>query len=329
VFFRNEHLKKIKIFSDNIINTKTMKRKKILFQFFMLMIAVLMLIPSKSSCKNIQDENDWKIFGLVGQVKSLKEYSFKTVENINSRILDKVIYFNEKGKMTEERRYNSEGEISNWEVYKYDDKGNLIENIRFKSNRTLRSREIYTYNPEGNLIEKVFYYDDDWVAWRDTYTYDSEGNLIMNESLDSNETYSRKYIYEYGPKGKLKKMNMLSLDGQIFATRLYDENEKLIEDIDTREGGQRTTFHYNNIEQLVEINNYFTNRYNIDIHNKEIRKYDQTGNLIEEKQDSQDDRLKYERSYKYKYDGKNNWIKREMSNNGNHTNTVDRVIEYF
>jgi hypothetical protein len=71
-------------------------------------------------------------------------------------LLSKVIYkYNEKGNLTEQSKYNSDGSIDSREIHKFDTKENEIEWTKYEDG-SLKSTVTYKYDDSGHKIESNF-----------------------------------------------------------------------------------------------------------------------------------------------------------------------------
>ena len=126
---------------------------------------------------------------------------------------------------------------------KYDPKNNLIESYDTSATNTIKS--VYTYDKNDNLIEAASYFRD------------------RNE-------LSSKSIYKYDENNKqIQVTTFNACNGRI--TRIkhhinyrYDPNQQLLEKqtayTDSSTVSQRNFYHYNEEDQLIELESYHLNK---------------------------------------------------------------------
>ena len=102
-------------------------------------------------CSSQTIESDWKTPKLKGEVLSCTEVSYVIEEHLGEfkRGERKREYrwdydiqanFDEKGNLSEENRYNSDGEMINKYTYKYDVNGNVVEKNMYDSHSSIYCR---------------------------------------------------------------------------------------------------------------------------------------------------------------------------------------------
>jgi len=268
--------------------------------------------------------NDLKRNHLKGKVKSIEIKTYLTKQNFGNFIKDKMttdettnfdikgnaveIYKTFKTTRNKKGTYHSEEymEKSLINKYTYIYNGNsIIELKEYDGKGNLTFTGNYQYNKHNDIIIGTNKFPNA-IERIDTihYLYDSIGN--MKESIDG---YSYDYIYhnKYDDKGNI----IIS-----YVRGSYD-----------REGngsGNRTTYEYNNDNNLIKI---------VSPNDIEEFKYDDNGNIVE---DDYDD-LKLTKTFKYNNIDKNgNWhieieddSKAITIGNDDKEHILERTIEYY
>jgi hypothetical protein len=258
----------------------------------------------------------------------------KTVEylklNSNDQITDKgIMSYDGKGNLIESVRNRPDGQISDKESWKYDEKGKLIENIRIKPDGQIIHKLTNRFNEMGFLIENTYYDQDSSMNSHVSIKYDEKGNDIeeiynnwfcnhqikkkiskfnMNGKkiediyYNSDQTINFTEIYRYDDKGNNIEFSSFEPDGELSYQEIskFDKNGKKIETINYKfDGLTNSSFHfcsYNENEQIIEE---IYCEPNGNILSKEINKYDEWGNRIEEIHFNSSDEPEY--CYKYIY----------------------------
>ena len=137
-------------------------------------------------CNHNNVKNDLKEANLLGNVKSVRQTSFKALEKFGKLTKgdrygygdgDGYVLYNDEGNIIEQNEYNSDGSLSFKHTYTYDNKGNMIEQNRYNSDGSLSKKYTSTYDNKGNVIEENEYDSDGHLASRWTYIYDNKGAM--------------------------------------------------------------------------------------------------------------------------------------------------------
>lgn len=146
------------------------------------------------------DINNTKIrislFEGINNSQILKRFIFA---NDNTLSLKIIISYNPLGNKTEEKWYNSDGNVLVRWIYKYDEHNNQVEMSKYTPEGNLHAHWTYTYDNKGSVISK-----DDYsvnynihIITKYKYTYDSENNwttkIVFNQ--DNDYIISRKIEY--------------------------------------------------------------------------------------------------------------------------------------
>ena len=101
--------------------------------------------------------------------RTVQEYFL--AEGMDQPVIESIEIYDEKGKLTEIKEFNSRGEVKLWEKYSYDDDGNVVEAQFFNARGKLESKEINVYS-EGLRIEKQYYNNKNKLVKRKVYEYE-------------------------------------------------------------------------------------------------------------------------------------------------------------
>jgi hypothetical protein len=175
------------------------------------------LIFTLNACSvDAKIENDWELYNLKGKVKSVTEvtyqgaYRFGKIEiaggrveannaiiyfgdgisGINYPFNTKKIYFDERGKITEEQFYNLGGTLSNNITYQYNAAGKL---------HTMRRggyRYEYKYDPKGVLLQEIIFFDTtkQYISY---VKFDEDNNLFKKIRYNDTGALDAVITYKY------------------------------------------------------------------------------------------------------------------------------------
>lgn len=273
----------------------------------LILTIVLLSCQTSNSNDNSTAKNDRAKQNLRGNVKSFKEYTFKTEEDVNKigpKETNCVLYriFNKDGNVTDLFQYGENGKLTVKNIFLYNDHGLLIEknaSIYFWGNDL--EKITYEYDSNAKLVRQKEYRGRDVLnLWSTiTFSYNSNGQLV--EEIEKGSETDRKK-YEYDNKGNCTETKLyFSNDlGRIYKTK-YDEKNNPVE--------ESTVYPLDNKSD------------------KTINKYDENNNVISKS--FKDSESSYEEIYKYEYDSNGNWIKKTKIKNGSLQLITVREFEYY
>jgi hypothetical protein len=176
--------------------------------------------------------------GLTGKVKSLKfdnERNKAETENENAYFIVNEFYFNQKGFISEQRQYSSEGLIQIHD-FNYDKNDLLISKTYFDGSKKFmnKSKIENELNQKGKLIKQSEYIslgnsltdsiNLKYSVFPDQITeffYDSNWNLTQYNFYDRGSS-NMKDVNEL-KDGEIAKMSTIIIsDGEIFSETFYD-----------------------------------------------------------------------------------------------------------
>jgi YD repeat-containing protein len=255
--------------------------RSILLLYFIVIFAysqVTEFIPK--SKKEIQKENLTEqkerkrisSSGVLSVTKTKFIYRFGKVDKIG--MIESLSRYDNKGNTTKEITYNHrDGKIETTISYTYDKNGNLVEEITKKDE--VSTKIIHRYNVSNRKIESVFYKSDGTVERKISYVYDDSGLLL--------ETVGR--------------MD----DGKIFMkdTYLYDEDGNIVEFKNNLKKFVMSYDEFGNISSISKFNRYFKTQDSVQFNLNELftLKYDRSGNLLEMRSLRPDSTLKIKTKY--------------------------------
>lgn len=275
---------------------------------------IILIFIIFSSCSEINNkEPDTSDRNLRGNVKSIREYSYKAVVKFGKtqkaeRKINEVGYhdehviFNRNGDFIEINSYNSRGELTKKEIYKYDDNNNI---------------EINIYNPDGSLKEKVIdKYDASW-NFIESSTYLPDGSLLSN------------YFFKYINNGEIIEASFYS--GTILTYKCFDKYDSNGNSIESGTLNEYNIYmvnksKYDDKGNVIEWN-YYDDGDSIIM--KISYKYDNKNNLIVSNEYNDDGSISSKYIYKYEYDVMGNWINKIEIKNNTALYIIERKIEYF
>jgi hypothetical protein len=181
---------------------------------------------------------------------------------------------------------DSDGKIKSIDFY--NDRGDIVR-IGEDDNGRTETRKEFVYDKKGTLIEEKTFSSSGKIHHVDKYYYNSKNQLVRKEWIDTDQSIDATWAYEYDEKGN--KVRETQESGTI--------------------GNSVTTFKYVN-GQLTESE---TSNGSIGKENKITYKYNEKGNVIEEKTKDYFSNTTITLTYTYNETGKLTEL-REKSSNG-------------
>ena len=113
--------------------------------------------------------------------------------------------YNEKGKLMQKifkegafpQTDNNQYKYIYYTNYIYDDKNRLMEEEKCNSDLLNGEKVIYTYDECGNIIEKILFTDKNNYFYKEIYNYDNENRQISYKKIYVTNGYEdeiKKYI---------------------------------------------------------------------------------------------------------------------------------------
>lgn len=244
----------------------------------------------------------------------------------------------------------ADGDGESWyERYSYFDHGKLREKQRFNGNEQLISRETHRYDEklrDVKVTSRVYNAlngeENDEQKFDFEYSYDLEGDVKVMSSSIGDEPVSRieyengKVVkslvdqgdgvlrpiktYSYSGDGRLQRIHIWDKSSESYSSEIqdhyYDSRGNLIEKrvmnpIGDREGG-RFDYQFDSLGIMIS-ESYWSGHW--------ASSHPEKGKLLDEK-------LEYHRVYKFEYDSRGNWIKKEVFLNDEISYSTARKFTY-
>lgn len=147
--------------------------------------------------------------------------------------------YDDKGRETEWRSYDSDGALD--EVCKkvYDSKGNIIRQTHYNNDGSEKSCATYKYDKRGKCIELVS--ESDYWCRRYTYRYNSQGLMTAQRVYDGDEyALESEFRLKYNAAGALIESQRISydnLDTDVYDYKITIDKHNNITRIDSYENG--------------------------------------------------------------------------------------------
>ncbi len=109
------------------------------------------------------------------KVESSTVYEYFLEEGIKDPVIETIEKYDAEGNLIELKEFNSEGEIKNWQRYKYDTSGNKVEEITLTIRGTQEERVTWIYKNDL-LVEKQYFDHRDRMVKRKEYKYEYRAN---------------------------------------------------------------------------------------------------------------------------------------------------------
>jgi hypothetical protein len=240
--------------------------------------------------------------GYFGAVKSVRT---ETVEvsleggkfRRGKRKLDSIERFDKKGRLLEDLFFSDDGSILSGEKYSYDSQGRLVKSLGSHSRFVyLPDLQAYKYDAQGNVIEVNGFNSSGKLVNTDEYAYDEKNRKIQWTSMSYHpEEHSKphRWTYSHDEQGRLKEELSFSKEGGGFkpTDSLGDPHRKLYIYKDHSKP---------EIVILFKVDGSFAGL--------ESRKYDRSGNDLEEVEYDESGLVRKRVKYGYKFDRRGNWI---------------------
>lgn len=288
----------------------------------------------------IDNRNDLQKQELKGRVKSIKSYKVKQVDYMTQEELtefkrqgqkppyfkrewDNTIEFNENGFITKSRAPES------WTGDCYDNKyapdGRLEAVISYNDDGSVRNVYSFEYDKRG-FITTAIRKSQNEVFFKESYTCDDSGRILymMHDYLDGR---IQKASFEY-MCGKISKW-IITLNDEPAQTFIFDgDAAHPIECYNWQRGVcTHMLINYNNKNLPITIS---TETYSGKWYVSTLRSFDEYGNVIDEKNFTEDGNINNAKSFQYEYDAQGNWTRKVVKGSRKVDNIIqEREIEYY
>ena len=196
----------------------------------LLIILLPLLVVSCSEVDGGDGRNDWEEGNLFGEVKMITDSIYAAEEKSGEIVIVElkkysISQFDSKGKMIEEKEYNSEGEQLRITKYQHDDQGNRTV---YNSDGELIYKSKYHYDSKGNTIEEDMYDSEGELGRQIKSQYDSDSKLIEKVSYGRDGELTGQFKYQYDSKGNMRESTSYFPDGRIMLVK-YGNKGNMIE----------------------------------------------------------------------------------------------------
>ncbi|MBW6515876.1 MAG: hypothetical protein K0B81_04565 [Candidatus Cloacimonetes bacterium] len=229
-----------------------------------------------------------------------KELGITIQTKWSHNIVNQKQYYDEEGRLIDEKWLNPNGVVVTRRVLEYDDQtGKLDNTIWYKGEQVLRSKYHYSYDQDGNLVEELWLTPFDEIQTRTVYNYDN-GDLIEEIKYDRNDNLISTAIYLYR-NGFLNEYIERDRRDDIVNRHLYSYNSDgdLIEESWLNESGEVTVSRvYSYVDGLMQSKTEY--RYE-EFYHRAVYEYDSNGLIVQEIWYNESGEPIFENQYTYDY----------------------------
>jgi hypothetical protein len=183
------------------------------------LLGMLLFSLSLACTASAQARVDRETDGLKGRVKSVRVERSKVRKRDGrtfeeSKRLQSVATYDEKGNKLEEVGYNSDGAVTWKRVFARDDKGNRTETT-YKADGTIDAKWVTTYDASGKMTGSAQYAADGSLRHKSVREFDANGKLITGAIYDANGSLMNKTFFSYDAKGPQARDALYNADGTL------------------------------------------------------------------------------------------------------------------
>lgn len=95
--------------------------------------------------------------------------------------------YNEDGQITQEKRFDPDGNLNTLTLNQYDEQGLLVQAEQYDQDHILLQKSVNSYNDKHQLVQQSNYFGEGDVEYVTHYVYDDEGHLLRQEMYDDGE----------------------------------------------------------------------------------------------------------------------------------------------
>lgn len=221
----------------------------------------------------------------------------------DNRQIDRITMMYKANNLIEKRTYNIQDNPSDKIEYRYDQKGNVIEELLYLGSEFVQFRNQFEYNDAKQKVSETRLNKDGKILFKTLFKYEN-GRLVATETYnDKNEAdYIEKNSYD--DKGNVIRH---------YTFEKFDGSETVDEFTFDAAGNKTQWTATRNGQPLIKV------AYGYDTHK----------NLTSVHAEGAQDKPIDDRTYKYTYDKKGNWITRTAQIGNKVTVLTERKIKYF
>ncbi|WP_324026364.1 hypothetical protein QSV08_02715 [Maribacter sp. BPC-D8] len=255
-----------------------------------LILTLTLFIFNSCAEEKIKPESDLKKMSISGNVKSMKETKYTSLEDFNNGVgMSELIHFDDEGYKKDIESLGSDGSLSYKTEFTYNDNHNLITERSLNSDDEPIKEIRYSYDERGRLL-KADHPKDEAFYTQFTYEYDEKDNLVLEQTYNSDNTLDTKSTFTYNEKNQLIEENWFYADGALFVTlkskyagsgkkkyeSRYRSNGNLFMSIDYNENGDESV--------ILDYDPYSQSEVRISTAMYKIEyEYDESGNWTNQK----------------------------------------------
>ncbi len=226
-------------------------------------------------------EQQYKNVILQQQIKSITQLNYQIKDGKPSDEGYKNSYqqYDQRGNLTEEIKYKSNGDIFLMMSYRYDERNNQVGYVRYDGkDKKVTYKKVCKYNDDNQLMIEAGF--DGASQYKNVYNYDEQGRLTeikyyTNDHLmqlrsfeyegatceirvtDRSGKHLFKLIHKYDGKGNLINQTRVEPDGTIYSkiSKTFNEEGNVLSEIKYERGNFRykITRQYNNAGDLMLV----------------------------------------------------------------------------
>lgn len=103
-------------------------------------------------------------------LKSQTVYEYFIAEGLKDPVIESIEVYDSTGNVIEFKEFSSEGDIKNWQTFKYDENDNKIEETTFDNKGRIEERIEWIYKNEL-VVEKKYFDHKNRLTKRKEYKY--------------------------------------------------------------------------------------------------------------------------------------------------------------
>ncbi len=221
--------------------------------------------------------------------------------------------------------------IESIRVYRYDEKGNLTEQYEYISEGRRQSKIVYTINESGKTTEADSMNGDGNILSKSFYSYDAKGKLLEIKSQDTLGNQLKAVVFTYSESGLLREEKGTEANGKTIYRKIYkyDATGALLQnDYFNADAKLYLSCKFNAGGKLYESKTYFADG---TVGSRHAVFFDRVGYKIEE--DDFDENGKLLKQFTFlcgPFVGLGLWVKETKYNAyGKSVGITDREFEFF
>jgi hypothetical protein len=226
---------------------------------FIFFILFLVLVSGCAPVKTKSAEQKQKELIQRNRIRKITEYYSSVFLGIKqNETTSEIKYYNNKGLLTQEISFSSDGQADLTIIYNYDTHDNLILSMAINKDSLVIFKETTSYDSNNNRKEHYHFLPDGAYKYRNMASYDNK-NRMAELAWYWPSGFRSKNVYAYNMFNKISDTEYSELGKTSYQWQYsYDANDNLIEAIQYYPGNiltRKITYEYNN-NKLVKQTNY-------------------------------------------------------------------------